>query len=48
MQGKNHHFTSVTRNLDTTASSLTGLMTKDLNFEASVEIDVQKSTLTDW
>jgi hypothetical protein len=48
MQGKNHHFTSVTRNLDTTASSLTRLMTKDLKFEASLEMDVQTSTLIDW
>jgi len=47
MQGKNHHFTSVTRNLDTTAFSLTGLMIKDLNFEASLEIDAQKSTIKD-
>jgi hypothetical protein len=48
MQGKNHHFTCVTPNLDTTASSLTGLIMKDLKFEDSLEIDAQKCTLTDW
>jgi len=48
MQGKNHHFTSVTRKMDTTASSFTVLMTKDLNFEASLKMDAQNSTLTDW